>query len=247
MSIFILNMFNKDKYYLENDHVIGYTIKKMLGEGQYGIVYLVEDKEKKKYVMKQLKKKISKKNRNKLFYEEMTLKRLHNTHFPKFIENYKDDYSEGYILEYIEGEVFEDILREDGYQFKRDEIYGICAQLLDMTEILHSYNIVHRDIRLPNVIRKENQELSLIDFGLARTMDTERYTRDLDYWYIGDFLLHLYYTTYQNKSKLERPWYKELDLSTEEKELLLRLMGIEKIYLSIHEIRQQLNLIRYGK
>ena len=237
-------MLNKDKYYLENDQMVGYTIKEMLGEGQYGIVYLAVDKDDKKYVIKQLKKRISKKNSNKLFYEEMTLKRLHYTYFPKFIANYKDAYSEGYILEYIEGEVFEDILRRDGHQFKREEIYGICEQLLDITEILHKHNIVHRDIRLPNVIRKENKELSLIDFGLARFMDTERYTNDLDYWYIGDFLIHLYYTSYQNTSKVDRPWYKELDLNTEEKTFLLRLMGIEKTYQSIPEIRQQLNLIK---
>ena len=244
MSFSIINMLNKDKYYLENDQMVGYTIKEMLGEGQYGIVYLAVDKDDKKYVIKQLKKKISKKNSNKLFYEEMTLKQLQYTCFPKFIANYKDDYSEGYILEYIEGEVFEDILRRDGHQFKREEIYGICEQLLDITEILHNHNIVHRDIRLPNVIRKENKELSLIDFGLARIMDTEHYTNDLDYWYIGDFLIHLYYTSYQNTSKLDRPWYKELDLNTEEKTLLLRLMGIEKIYQNIPEIRQQLNLIK---
>ena len=237
-------MLNKDKYYLENDQMVGYTIKEMLGEGQYGIVYLAVDKDDKKYVIKQLKKRISKKNSNKLFYEEMTLKRLHYTYFPKFIANYKDAYSEGYILEYIEGEVFEDILRRDGHQFKREEIYGICEQLLDITEILHKHNIVHRDIRLPNVIRKENKELSLIDFGLARIMDTERYTNELDYWYIGDFLIHLYYTSYQNTSKVDRPWYKELDLNTEEKTFLLRLMGIEKTYQSIPEIRQQLNLIK---
>ncbi len=246
MSFSIINKFHQDKYYEENNQIAGYTIKEMLGEGQYGIVYLAVDKDNKKYVIKQLKKKISKKNSNKLFYEEMTLKRLHHTYFPKFKANYKDDYSEGYILEYIEGEVFEDILREKGYQFKREEIYGICEELLDITEILHKHNIVHRDIRLPNVIRKENKELSLIDFGLARIMDTERYTQDIDYWYIGDFLIHLYYTTYEKTSKLERPWYKELDLNKQEKELLLRLMGIEKIYHSIPEIKQQLNEIRYG-
>ncbi|MFT4143632.1 MAG: protein kinase family protein [Mobilitalea sp.] len=238
-------MFNKDKYYLENDQIAGYAIKEMLGEGQYGIVYLAADKDNNKYVIKQLKKKISKRNSNKLFYEEMTLKRLHHTYFPKFIANYKDDYSEGYILEYIEGEVFEDIVRQEGYQFKRDEIYGICEQLLDIAEVLHSRNIVHRDIRLPNIIRKENKELSLIDFGLARIMDTEHNTQDIDYWYIGDFLIHLYYTTYKNTSRFDRPWYKELNLTTEEKEFLLRLMGIEKIYQSIPEIRQQLNLIKY--
>ena len=191
-----------------------------------------------------MKKEIKKKSENKLFNEEMTLKMLHHPYFPKFISRFKDKDREGYILEYIEGEVFEDILRNERYQFSREEIYEVCGQLLDIVEILHSYNIVHGDIRLPNIIRKDNKELSLIDFGLARIMYNNYHTKDLDYWYIGDSLIHLYYTTYQEVSKIERPWFEELDLKPEEEVFLKRLMGIEESYENIHEIRQQLNRIK---
>lgn len=235
---------NTDIYYKENDTIDIYTIQKLLGEGRYGIVYLAEDKNKNKYVVKQLKKKMIKKSENKLFYEEMTLKKLQHPYFPKFISRFKDKDREGYILEYIEGVVFEDILRKESYQFNREEIYEVCGQLLDIVEILHSYNIVHGDIRLPNIIRRDNKELTLIDFGLARIIDNDHYTKELDYWYIGDFLIHLYYTTYQKVSRIDKPWFKELDLRPEEKLFLKRLMGIEKPYENIHEIRQQLNIIK---
>jgi serine/threonine-protein kinase len=172
------------------------------------------------------------------------LKKLQQPYFPKFISSFCDKERKGYILEYIEGKVFEDILRKDRYQFGREEIYQVCGQLLDMVEILHSCNIVHGDIRLPNIIRKENKELSLIDFGLARIMDNDYHTRELDYWYIGDLLIHLYYTTYKKVSRINRPWFKELDLKPEEKVFLKRLMSIEDSYKNIHEIRQQLNKIK---
>ncbi len=235
---------NLDKYYEENDTIDIYTIQKLLGEGRYGIVYLAVDEDKNKYVVKQLKKEMIKKSKDKLFYEELCLKKLQHPYFPKFISRFKDKDREGYILEYIEGEVFEDILRKKRYQFNREEIYEVCGQLLDMVEILHSCNIVHRDIRLPNIIRKDNKELSLIDFGLARIMDNDHYTKELDYWYIGDFLIHLYYTTYQKVSRIDKPWFKELDLKPEEKVFLKKLMGIEESYENIHEIRQQLNKIK---
>ncbi len=233
-----------DKYYKENDTIDIYTIQELLGEGRYGIVYLAVDEDKNKYVIKQLKKKMIKKNKDKMYYEELSLKTLHHTNFPKFISRFEDKDREGYILEYIDGEVFEDIIRKEKYQFNREEIYEVCSQLLDMVEILHSHNIIHGDIRLPNIIRKDNKELSLVDFGLARIMDHDYYTKELDYWYIGDFLIHLYYTTYQKVSRIDRPWFKELDLKPEETVFLKRLMGIEKTYENIHEIRQQLNKIK---
>ncbi len=234
----------EDKYYEENDTIGGYTILRLLGEGRYGIVYLGLDVKNNTCVVKQLKKNTLKKNKSKLFYEELILKRLQQPCFPRFISRFKDGAREGFIMEYMEGEVFEDILYKERYQFAREEIHEICSQLLDMIEQLHRYKIVHRDIRLPNVIRKNSKELSLIDFGLARIMDGTSHTKEEDYWYIGDFLIHLYYTTYRKANIIERPWFKELELTPEEMTLLRKLMGIDEPYGSISEIRQQLNKIR---
>lgn len=245
MNLSFINSINKtDKYLNENDTIDNYTIKSIIGEGRYGIVYLAEDEKNDKYVIKQLKKEMIKKTGHKLLYEELILKKLQYPNFPKFVSNFKKEDSEGYILEYIEGQVYEDILRKDKYQFSRMEIYEICSQLLNLIDILHSCNIVHRDIRPPNVILKDNKELALIDFGLARTIDHINYTKELDYWYIGDFLIHLYYSSYQKISKFDRPWFKELDLRLEEKVFLKKLMGIEKTFENIHEISQHLNIIK---
>lgn len=232
-----------DEYYQEKDKIGIYTIRNLLGEGRFGIVYLACDEDGNRYVIKQLKKGMIK-NRNKLLYEEMTLKKLHHVCFPRFISSFKDGDREGYVLEYIEGTVFEDILRKDRYQFKREEIYEVCEQLLNIVEILHNYGIVHRDIRLPNVIRKSNNQLSLLDFGLARFIDSDHYTKEQDYWYLGDFLIHLYYSSYQKDNIIEEPWFNELDLISEEKVFLKRLMGIEESYNNIQEIREQLKRIK---
>ena len=244
MNLPFLNSINKaDKYFNENDTIDNYTIQSIIGEGRYGIVYLAVDEKNDKYVIKQLRKEMIKKAGNKLLYEEMILRKLQAPNFPKFISKFKEEDREGYILEYIEGKVYEDILRKDKYQFNRMEIYEVCDQLINLIDILHSCNISHRDIRLPNVILKDNNELALIDFGLARNID-HNYTKELDYWYIGDFLIHLYYSSYQKVSKFERPWFKELDLKPEEKVFLKRLMGIEESFENIHEIRQHLNIIK---
>lgn len=182
--------------------------------------------------------------REKLFYEQRILHSLNNSNFPKFISEFKDEYREGYQLEYMEGSVFEDLLTTEGYTFRKADIYKIGGQLVELIEILHHNNIVHRDIRPPNIILKANNELALIDFGLARFIDNDKYTKDIDYWLIGDFLIHLHYSTYINSDLPDRPWFEELDLNIEEKIFLKKLMGIEGSYQNMDEIKEQLNRIR---
>lgn len=233
-----------DKYYKINDIVNGYSILQIIGEGRYGIAYLAINEKNEKCVIKQLKKKMLKQTREKLFYEEKILKSLDNQSFPKFNSKFKDKYREGYIMQYIEGRVFEDILVEDRYRFSKKEIYEIASKLIVLVEFLHSNSIVHRDIRLPNVILKENNELALIDFGLARFIDNKRYVKEMDYFFIADFLIHLYYSSYKATNQEEKPWYEELDLNMEEKIFLKKLMGLEESYHNMEEIKNQLEKIR---
>ena len=238
-----------DRYYEANEKVSGYSVLKLLGEGRYGIVYLAENDKKQKCIIKQLKNEMLVEAKEKLIYEEQTLQKLKdvdNQKFPKFLSKFKDEHSEGYLMEYIEGRVFEDILAKERYKFAKEEIYKIGSKILELVEILHSYNIVHRDIRLPNVILKENNQLALIDFGLARFINNKRYVRQSDYWYISDFLIHLYYTTFEvaEENLPERPWFEELDLTAQEKIFLKKLMGIEGNFDNIKEIKEQLEKIK---
>jgi len=233
-----------DEYYKAKEIVNGYTVLKVIGEGRYGIAYLAINKKDEKCVIKQLKRDMLEENREKAIYEEKNLQRLNSPKFPKFISKFRDGKKEGYILEYIEGKVFEDIIIKERHEFSRKEIYETASQLLELIEILHSNKIVHRDIRPPNVILKQNNELALIDFGLSRIIDDKRYVKDVDYWFLGDFLLYLYYSSYKETSAEERPWFEELDLTADEENLLKRLLGIEEIYQNADEIKNQLEKIK---
>lgn len=87
-------------------------------------------------------------------------------------------------------------------------------------------------------------ELVLIDFGLARFIDGREYVPQIDYWYLGDFLIHLYYTSYESTNDEDKAWYEELDLSTNEEIFLKKLMGIEEEYDNIQQIKEQLGKIK---
>lgn len=238
-----------DTYYNNNDNVFGYKILEIIGEGRYGIAYLAIDSKGNKVVIKQLKEEMLETSRKKVIYEFKTLRAIDNPYVPKVITAFKDNDKEGYILEYIKGDTLYNVISIDDYRFTRDDIYYVCIKLLDIMESLHEKGIVHRDIRLPNVIINENNEIFLIDFGLARFVDNDRYYKEEDYFYLGDLLLHLYYTSFYEVSSLEdeeqsdNPWYEELSLFKEEEVFIKKLMGIERPYRSISEIKKALKNI----
>lgn len=149
-------------------------------------------------------------------------------------------------MEFKAGNVFEDLILEDGWMFSRKEIYQITYGLLDIIKYLQLHHIVHRDIRTPNVILTDANELALIDFGLARYIDDYHYDKQMDYWYLGDFILHLFYTRKQRYTNLRnRPWYHELNLTKAEKRFIKRLLGELTPYDAIEEIYYDLSQLSF--
>lgn len=158
--------------------------------------------------------------------------------FPKYKGKFKYNDTIGYIIQYKEGKTFEELIYKDKYIFNKKDIFNIAEKLINIIEILYGKNIVHKDIRVSNVIMDEEKEIFLIDFGLARFIDENKYTKDMDFWYLGDFLIHMYYTSYDNKVAKERPWYEELDISEKEKNFLKKLMGIENKFEDLQQLKE---------
>jgi serine/threonine-protein kinase len=211
-----------------------YKIIQHIGEGRYGVCFLAEDNGR-RLILKKLKPHIFKRDSHKNTLEINILLELCHPGIPKLlgIVNEKDFY--GPVLELKCGDTIESMLFKQKHRFSDFEIFIIGKQLIEIIEYLHEKGIVHRDIRIPNVLVNNNM-VSLVDFGLARREDHRRYTRDIDFAFLGDFLLYLLYSTDKKEKYKNRPWYQELSLSPAQQVFLKRLLKLAAPYQDIGEI-----------
>lgn len=226
-----------------------YKVLSVIGTGSYGIVYLCKDlKTKENRVVKQLRpSKCHNKKVVALFENETSvLLKLNHNNMPMLYEAFSNNGNFFYVMSFIEGDNLEDQIFFNKKTFNEKESLLILAQLLDLADYLHKKDIFHQDLRIPNILLKNN-ELFLIDFGLSNhigsvdvfnlpSISQQKKQEDIlelkqqDYYDLGEILLYLLYTTYSSKSKKALPWTEELSLEKETVHLLKRLLGIIEPY-----------------
>jgi serine/threonine protein kinase len=75
------------------------------------------------------------------------------------------------VIEYMEGKDLFDYLKSRNFQISERRGRELALQIAEAIQYLHSYGIVHRDIKLENVMMSssaDNAVPKLVDFGLAR-------------------------------------------------------------------------------
>ncbi|CAD5123947.1 DgyrCDS12254 [Dimorphilus gyrociliatus] len=72
------------------------------------------------------------------------------------------------------GEIY-DLIEEKG-RLEEDDARYFFKQLLSSLAYLHSEGIVHRDLKLENLLLDENHQLKICDFGLANSFGEEKLT-----------------------------------------------------------------------
>jgi serine/threonine protein kinase len=215
-----------------------YTIEELVGEGRYGRCFLARSDTDCKVIIKKFKPGILRKNSKKNMFEAVILSKLRDERIPGLLGVIKKRFFYGFVLDWKPGVTVKDMLFKQNHEFTNRELYNIGIKLIAIIKYLHANGIVHRDIRIPNVL-VANDNIYLIDFGLARFADNNQYKYDLDYSYLGDFFLYLLYSSFQRNGSIKNlPWHKELSLKENQKMFLKRLMGLEAIYESIHEIEK---------
>ena len=229
-----------------------YQVISHLGMGSYGHSYLVVDlftQTKKVLKALRLHKRITKAGKQGFELEKDFLRAIENPGFPKFFEDGTYKNTPFYTMEFIDGKNFEQLIFVENRVIPETESFRIAYDLLEHIEYLHCRNIIHRDIRIPNVIL-DGSLIRLIDLGLARPLEPARSERQqelnlrkvvnyqADFYGLGHFLLFLLYSNFTfQENKPEKSWEEELDISNEARHIIRRLLQIDTAYDNCAQIK----------
>ena len=151
-----------------------YEILKQIGKGGMSVVYLAMDKRlNKQWAVKEIRKTANGKNNevvvNSLLAEANLMKRLDHPALPRIVDIIDNGQTIFIIMDYIEGESLDKILKEYGAQ-PQELVIDWAKQLCDVLGYLHSQKppIIYRDMKPANVMLKPEGNLKVIDFGIAR-------------------------------------------------------------------------------
>ncbi|XP_008512417.2 serine/threonine-protein kinase 33 isoform X3 [Equus przewalskii] len=154
-----------------------YTFGRVLGQGSFGLVIEATDKETEtKWAIKKVNKEKAGSSAVKLLEREVNIlksvKHEHVIHLEQVFETPKKMYL---VMELCEDGELKEILDRKGH-FSENETRWIIQSLASAIAYLHNKDIVHRDLKLENIMVKSsfidaNDEMNLnikvTDFGLA--------------------------------------------------------------------------------
>lgn len=149
-----------------------YEIRRIIGQGGMGVVYLAHDKQlnDSPRAVKTIKPGFMLDKRGMAQFKQEAQASISLTHQNIVrVINYEEAEGLAYIvMEYVEGSTLEDILIEKG-KLTVEEFLPIAAQVCAALEYSHKKKIIHRDIKPSNIFVTDD-EVRLADFGIARVL-----------------------------------------------------------------------------
>ncbi|SLM36142.1 serine threonine protein kinase [Lasallia pustulata] len=162
-----------------------YILGQTLGEGEFGKVKLGWKKDGSVQVaIKLIRRESLGSNPSRLpkIYREISiLRELSHPNIVRLHEMVETDRHIGIILEYASGgELFDYILNHR--YLKDNAARRLFAQLVSGVGYLHKKGIVHRDLKLENLLLDRNRNIIITDFGFANTFDPQdELTDEIEY------------------------------------------------------------------
>lgn len=156
-----------------------YKILSEIGRGGMSVVYMaINEKANKTWAVKEVRKDgvlDFESVKQGLIVETDMLKSLKHPNLPSIIDVIEDDEIFLIVMDYIEGNSLSKALEEYGAQ-PQEYVIEWAKQLCDVLGYLHSRQpdpIIYRDMKPANIMLKPDGNLTLIDFGTARTFKEE--------------------------------------------------------------------------
>jgi serine/threonine protein kinase len=155
-----------------------YTIIKKIGEGAQGVVHLAQDKRLgRKVAIKSLHSNLITNNTQKERFvgEAKLLSQLNHPSVVTLYDYIVDANGFHLIMEFVEGYPLDDLINKISGPIQELRAIEIMMQVLEGIKHIHNRNIVHRDIKPSNIIIDKNDDVKLLDFGIAKDHGGDSY------------------------------------------------------------------------
>jgi serine/threonine protein kinase len=159
-----------------------YQLRDLLGEGGMASVHLAYDSVLDRQVaIKTLHTELGREQafRERFRREAQSVAKLTHTNIVSVFDTGEDELDEMttpyIVMEYIEGKPLGSVLDADIQQYgamPADKALKVTADVLAALEISHEMGLVHRDIKPGNVMMTKRNVVKVMDFGIARAMQS---------------------------------------------------------------------------
>ncbi len=160
-----------------------YRIDSVLGQGGMGTVYLAKDSrlDDRLCVVKELRDDFYRdedKQRALSFFdrEVRMLARLKHSNIVQVSDYFSEQGKYFLVMEYVEGENLHSIMQKrEGEPFDENQVVSWAIQICDVLTYLHGQDppVIYRDLKPSNIMINTDEQLKLVDFGIARKVETE--------------------------------------------------------------------------
>jgi serine/threonine-protein kinase len=97
-----------------------------------------------------------------------------NVHHPSVVQIYDVRQEDGYfyiVMELVEGVALNDLIRQQG-PLPGPRVVDLLGQLADALDFMRAHGVLHRDVKPANVLVRPGNQVTLVDFGIARGAST---------------------------------------------------------------------------
>src|SRR5579859_6358088 len=150
-----------------------YRLIRLLGEGGMGVLYLAERSDLGSLVAIKILRDawLSPARRERFAAEQRTLAQLNHPWIARFYDaSVLPDGTPYFVMEYIEGIPLTDYC--SGKKCTIEQRLHLFRQICEAVQHAHSHAVIHRDLKPSNILVKEDGSVRLLDFGIARQMES---------------------------------------------------------------------------
>ncbi len=162
------------------DTISQYKILSKLGEGGMGVVYKAEDMKLGRLVALKFlpeHKADSDKDTERFMQEARTASALNHPNVCTIYDIKEEDDRQFIVMEYVDGKTLRDLIQEK--QLDYGETVGYALQIGEALNAAHEKEIVHRDVKTENIMITKNNQVKVMDFGLAKLKGAARQTKTM--------------------------------------------------------------------